>query len=170
MIRLEGRVVPRLDEFMLRLGHLKVLCNVACELASSKHRIFTGTAEILTRKVGIPQNSEGIVADYLKRKKLCSVITDSERRTGFPDKDFRYPDIAVISDCSGAETVRSIDTGEDSPRIWWQDLCLADKNVCSKVGAVTTEAKSGGTTGLSHIFDWAELRTPRSLHYQEGYW
>ena len=54
MIPLEGRVLAGLDEFMLRLGHLKVLCAVAVDVGGSWSRIEREYAKFLTDLIVVP--------------------------------------------------------------------------------------------------------------------
>ena len=69
MIGIEGRLIPGLDEFMLRLGHLKVLCNVSAEVDGSLTRIERETAAVLTKPIVI-QPDDNLVIEYLKSKNL----------------------------------------------------------------------------------------------------
>lgn len=152
MTPIEGRVLHGLDEFMLRLGHLKVLCSVAAEFHGSAQRVERETARALLRPCEIPRELEQDIAAYLLKKKLCRV--EGERngdREAAPR--VRYPDLVV----RGVPGSLSIGANEGAaPRIWWQDLCLAAPGIRSRVGAVTADAKSGSKTGLSHLFDWTE--------------
>lgn len=154
MIELEGRMLTGLDEFMLRLGHLKVLCGVAVNTGSSWFRINREVAKVLTRPVPIPPESVEPVAEYLRRKRLCPFVRvgkedEWEKQSG----KFRYPELVVESDDDGLH-IKS----ENEPfEIWWQDACLASPRVVSRVGAITISAKAGSKTGLSHISDWAHF-------------
>jgi hypothetical protein len=152
VIPLEGRIVPGLDEFMLRLGHLKVLCGVAEETGGTWSRIAREAAVVLTRPVPIPDERRTDVARYLRKKRFCPVRAPGGQE-GDAREDYRYPDLAIIADPDGD---RLVATGDDPVRIWWQDLCLAEPGIRSRVGAITaTRAKSGSKTGLSHICDWS---------------
>lgn len=155
MIRLDGRVLPRLDEFMLRLGHLKVIANAACELQSTQYRVYKAAAQQLTAEVTVPEKDLPAVADYLKRKNLCPLEgTENSFTEGKDASQFRYPDLTIPSSKGARAVICRLDPS-GQPRVWWQDLQLADARVPSKVGAVTVTAKGTSKTGLSHVFDWA---------------
>lgn len=156
MIPLEARMLPGLDEFMLRLGHLKVLCRVAVESGGSLSRIERETASALTRLVPVPDDMITHVADYLRRKRLCSISGPEGSAEGDVRSDYRYPELWIDAEESDARAhVRTSEEGAKVPRIWWQDLCLAAPGIRSRVGAVTTGGKAGSKTGVSHICDWA---------------
>lgn len=152
MIPAEGNVLHGLDEFMLRLGHLKVVCSVATEFHGSAQRVHKETARTLLQPSEIPSGMMHQVATYLSRKKLCALDTQPDTERGAVER-LRYPELVV----RGTSAQLSVATRgcEANPRIWWQDLCLAADGVRSRVGAVTADAKAGSKTGLSHIFDWA---------------
>jgi len=154
LIPVEGRVLPGLDEFMLRVGHLKILCSVVIAGGGSWRRINQEAAARLKSPVKIHCETAPAVAEYLFRKRLCKFVTlKSEELES--KSDCRYPDIVVkqLGDNS-FEFLDFLENGTSS-FIWWQDYCLADSRVRSKVGAVTTDAKSGSKTGFSHVSDWA---------------
>lgn len=143
-----------LDEFMLRLGHLKVLCHIVTVGGGSWRRINQEAAEILKSPTKIDFDTDPSVAEYLFRKGLCRFTTTKNDRPQ-TKPTCRYPDILVHQIDS-----RSIEFGEfeefgSSSSIWWQDYCLANPGLRSTVGAVTTDARSGSKTGFSHICDWA---------------
>ncbi|HEY2466920.1 MAG TPA: hypothetical protein VGI45_03625 [Terracidiphilus sp.] len=139
-----------LDEFMLRVGHLKVLCNIAIESSTSRFRLERETASYLTEFVEVSQEDALVVAEYLNKKRLCPT-EENKNETG----EYRYPDLRITRDSEDKLIVQDI-LG-NPVRIWWQDFCFSAHNVISKVGTVTTTSRAGGKTGLSHIFDWAEL-------------
>lgn len=152
MISPEGNVLHGLDEFMLRLGHLKVVCSVAAEFHGSSQRVQKETARALLQQLDVPPRMIPDVATYLSRKKLCAV-EGADSDSDASDR-LRYPDLVVRgSDDRLSVAARDAD---QPPRVWWQDLCLASTGVRSRVGAVTADAKAGSKTGLSHVFDWAE--------------
>lgn len=155
MIRLSGRAMPGLDEFMLRIGHLKVISSVASEFGGARHRVERETASVLTNLTAVPADKASSVAIYLREKKLCAV---SESDGTIPASDgrerYRYPELILRRE-GATWTVRSAIS--DKPVvIWWQDFCLAEAGVESKVGAITAVARPGSKTGLSHVMDWAE--------------
>jgi len=155
MTPLEGRVLAGLDEFMLRLGHLTVLCEAASRVRSSWKRITNEAAEALTKPVCVEPSVGEAIAQYLFRKKLCPVVDVTSQKA---KKEFRYP--ALMVEPPG-KNLRSTDG--KTPIVWWQDFCLAAPEVRSRVGTVSSTAKSGSKTALSHICDWAmllELITP----------
>src|SRR5205807_9931343 len=122
MIELEGRMLAGLDEFMLRLGHLKVLCAAAADVGGSWFRVRREAAKILTRPVLVPADAFSLVANYLRRKRLCSFKQgDDKAETPGESGKYRYPNLVVQSDEEGLHLISSV--GE--PEIWWQDFCLA---------------------------------------------
>jgi hypothetical protein len=154
VIPLEGRALPGLDEFMLRLGHLTVLCQAAVQAGGAAHRFAREAAERLTRLVPVPDESFSSVARYLKAKKLCPEL--SERKAGdFDEKKFRYPDI-VLTAKDEEDSIESWPAGAPV-KIFWQDLCLSADGVPSRVGSVTAHGRHGSKTGLSHVIDWATM-------------
>lgn len=155
MIPLEGKMLSGLDEFMLRLGHLKVLCQVAMDVGGSSFRINREAAQRLTAPVRIPESMKMAVAEYLHRKHLCAETeTAGEERSG---KDhYRYPDLVLHRE-GETERLRICAHAAKEPEIWWQDLCLAGSGVRSRVGGITITGKSGSKTGLSHLLDWAQF-------------
>ena len=66
MIPLEGRLLSGLDEFMLRLGHLKFLCAVGVDVGSSWFRIEREAANRLVQPQEVPDGRIATVAEYLK--------------------------------------------------------------------------------------------------------
>ncbi|MBV9008849.1 MAG: hypothetical protein JO354_06755 [Verrucomicrobia bacterium] len=149
MIPLEGRVLAGLDEFMLRLGHLTVLCEAASRVRSSWKRITNEAADTLTKPVSVEPSSAEAVAQYLFRKKLCPVVNVTSPKQA---QDFRYPTLTVEGP---GKNLRSTDG--KTPAVWWQDFCLAAPEVRSRVGTVSSTGKSGSKTALSHVCDWAAL-------------
>ena len=139
------------DEFMLRVGHLKVVANVAAEMGSVRHRVERAVAEVLTASTQVPEFQIPYLSEYLDIKRLCPSET---RPQDIENPRFRYPDLILTQTPSGPQ-VRSATKGQ-SIKVWWQDLCLCDPRLPSMVGNVTTSAKAGSKTGLSHVFDWAE--------------
>ncbi len=148
-MRVEGRALHGLDEFMLRLGHLTVLCQAAVTAGGSAHR-FTKTAEKkLTEFVPVAESDLDNVIRYLRAKRLCPEENDDPA-----DDDrleFRYPDLRLAK----KDGLYALEATGSGVRIMWQDLCLAAEGVRSRVGAITIQAKRGSKTGLSHIIDWA---------------
>lgn len=155
MIPLEGRALAGLDEFMLRLGHLTVLCQAAVESGGSSYRFTRDLSQRLSRRLPVPASAIRPVVNYLRKKKLCPE-EDEVRSPSFEPKDFRYPDLMLVQ--RGKEYVVESATSESTDiSISWQDLCLAADGVPSRVGSVTVQGKRGSKTGLSHIVDWAAM-------------
>lgn len=150
MIRLTGRVMHGLDEFMLRTGHLKIVSNVATEMGGVRHRVERTAAEVFTSFREVPSAQLAHLAEYLEIKHLCEVENGDDKRER---SQYRYPDLIVAETSSGRSVCSR--TGEQVA-VWWQDLCFCDPRLPSMVGSVTTKGKSGSKTGLSHVFDWAE--------------
>ena len=146
---------------MLRLGHLKVLVNVAVEAGGSRYRVERTTAELLTSKVTVPSEEMKALTEYLYKKKLCLIRStdpqghDNSLQEG-AEREIRYPDLAIERHSDGTLRLTNRNQLAQTVDVWWQDRWLASPNVPSKVGAVTVSAKSGSKTGLSHIVDWAE--------------
>jgi hypothetical protein len=152
MIEIEGRVLAGLDEFMLRAGHLLLLCRVAHDVGGSWPRIHREAVEKLSQTVVVGPERNRDVAEYLAAKGLCRRVD----RAGDEPTNYHYPDLEVYTDPTDALAVRS---SEDSNpvSITWQDRNLAAVRVRSRVGAITWSAKSGSKTGLSHVCDWAQF-------------
>jgi hypothetical protein len=162
LINLSGRFIPGLDEFMLRLGHLKVLSNVAAETGGSRYRVERTAAELLTSESRATANEIPALAEYLYRKGLC-VIRTRRAEQGHGDEEeeveeqaVRYPELVIEQGSDGQLRLTDGKAAVSSATVWWQDRWLAEPDVPSKVGAVTISAKAGSKTGLSHIIDWAE--------------
>jgi len=151
MIPLEGRVLAGLDEFMLRLGHLKVLAGVAADVGGSWGRIEREYGRYITELVPVPPDLVPRITEYVAQKRLCPSTGEG---TSEADRDYRYPDLMLREDDSGK---RELITDQSEITVWRQDLWMASPEVPSKVGAVTVSAKSGSKTGASHIRDWATL-------------
>src|SRR5262245_37819474 len=98
MIPLEARMISGLDAFMLRLGHLKVLCRSACDVGGIWHRINRDASERLTTLVEYPHEWEPELANYLNRKRLCVVESNGEEEREDSSKKLRYPTIVVEVD------------------------------------------------------------------------
>lgn len=156
MIPLEGRIIPGLDEFMLRTGHLRTLCCIASEHGGPWSRIQRELSVALASPVAISQQSSAEIADYLRHKKLCPIAEEGEVVKEATRK-LRYPRLLVRIHRSGESIgVECTDTDDGACCIWWQDACLAAPGIPSRVGAVTISAKAGSKTGSSHICDWAQ--------------
>lgn len=152
MISTEGRVQAGLDEFMLRVGHLSVICKASLEANGNWRRMLQEASEILCFATQIPTADSDTIAQYLAIKGLCPVIKDG-RQVSAANKEYRYPDLVVHLTNEGQYSLRA----PDAATLQWQDICLASKEVVSKVGALTVSAKSGSKTGLSHVCDWAQF-------------
>ena len=157
MIAIDGRVALGLDEFMLRLGHLNILAQLASSISGRPRRLERDFAELLTRPVAVGEDANERIANYLGEKRLCAdsrKATDSEKRR----TEYRYPRLEVSSSILDGDErlqVKSV-TGEPI-EVWWQDYCLSSAEIESAVGAVTTGARMGSSTGVSHILDWGVI-------------
>jgi len=161
LIGLSGRVIPGLDEFMLRLGHLKVVSSVAVDEGGSPRRVERIAAEVLTADSFVPTSEIADLMEYLYRKKLCRVrdVNQGDDKAGLEKGEkpgHRYPNLVIEILPDGNLQLTDGERALQTTTVWWQDRCLASPEVVSKVGAVTVQAKSGSKTGLSHIIDWAE--------------
>src|SRR5437870_13449111 len=116
MMAIEGRVALRLDEFMLRLGHLTILAHLASSSAGRPRRLEKDFAEFLTRPTVVEEGMNEPVAAYLSAKRLCpdagKPAADDRR-----DSNYRYPDLET----HGGH-VRAVNGSR--VEIWWQDYCL----------------------------------------------
>lgn len=150
MIKLSGRAIHGLDEFMLRTAHLKVVSNVAAEVGGARHRVEREASDVFTSFSQVQPSQLAQLAEYLEYKHLCEV--EAEGSTNEKPR-YRYPEL-IVGRTSAGHFVRSRTGGP--VEVWWQDLCLSDPRSRSMVGSVTASGKSGSKTGLSHVFDWAE--------------
>lgn len=164
MIPLTGRLLPGLDEFMLRGGHVKVLCNLACEGAGSWYRLNKYLLEQLAGHVPVAFATPEM-AQYVLLKKL-SPIAGEPAEKGLDD--FRYPDMLL----SIEQGVPSLSSRVNPISFQFQDVMLADSAVPSRVGALSLEKSRGGSkTGSSHIEDWSrmlELLAPSAEPFSEA--
>lgn len=156
-MKLEGRIATGLDEFMLRLGHLKVLLDLLATGSGNRQRLARRLAEELTQLVAVPPAQMQDVGRYLANKEL-SHVTSWEGTSKSPRPKARYKHLRVhLSVDGGIE--RIVDDRSSSPaRIWFQDLAIADSRTRSKVGAVTTDREQiTNKSGVSHLIDWAVI-------------
>lgn len=149
----EGRVVLGLDEFMLRLGHLKILLTILAGTSGNRARITRRLAEELTRPVQVTKADAAHVADYLLKKGLCSVL-DVSGNARHPRSGARYSQLAVQLDANNHPV--EIKSPSSAPEIWFQDWAISDPRTASKVGAVTVDTREiTNKSGVSHLVDWA---------------
>lgn len=153
MSALHGRALHGLDEFMLRLGHLRTLCRIAVKSGGSAHRFERHVAAQLMQMVEVPLAARPALSRYLEAKKLCPTQADRES-PGFDHDRFRYPDLTLAYE---AADIPAVVTSSKLLQVTWQDLCLASDGVSSRVGGVNTGGKRGSKTGLSHVIDWAQM-------------
>lgn len=156
-MRFEGRIAIGLDEFMLRLGHIKLLLTPLKTTNGNRARIARDLAQTLTRFVDVPLEAVTDLGNYLVHKKLSKV----RRPDGFivtAHPKARYSDVTVVVG-QNAE-VLSIDqssTGKDL-RVWYEDLKLSDRRISSRVGAVTADTREiSNKSGVSHLVDWSVI-------------
>jgi hypothetical protein len=157
MTAIEGRVAKGLDEFMLRLGHLKLLCRVAKDSGGTRSRLEREFGAVLGESIAIPVDCLGPVARYLRQKRLCPLAEASLSSLGGLNETggerFRYPELTVNAK---QDVIRSSRNGGGELKIRRQDLWLADPRVASPVGAIpVNRGKGASKTGVSHIVDWA---------------
>lgn len=155
MTSVEGRALAGLDEFMLRPGHLSVLCYIAEEIGGSWSRIQREASSFLANPQPVEPADNAAVAQYLAAKSLCKAVRRADGRL-VEIKDPLYPDLEVSESTDGEWSVASI-TQHDEILVSWQDCQLADPAVRSKVGGISSTGKFGSKTGLSHVCDWAQL-------------
>src|SRR5438552_18891807 len=108
---------------MLRLGHLKVLCEACSHARTSWKSITNEAATTLTKLVPVGPVTNEVVSQYLYQKKLCPIAnTPSQKEIDA----YRYPNLIV--NASGT----SLESADGKPHaIWWQDMCLAAPDVRS---------------------------------------
>ena len=150
MIHLGGRALLGLDEFMLRFGHLRVICFLASEGRLTLARLEKKVSESLTKLIEVPEEKEAEVANYLKVKSLC--LIDGKQNKGVRKKSYRYSDLILRERGDHSYSICHM-KAEIRPKVWWQDLCLSSNKMVSGVGSVTADLKTH--TGLSHVIDWA---------------
>jgi hypothetical protein len=153
---IEGRVALHLDEFMLRLGHITLLAQLSSSIEGRPRRLEKDLAELLTRWVAVEDGANQRVAEYLIAKRLCR---DARKPKGddIKGREFRYPDLETYGAAETAQGPRVRAVGGGRIEVWWQDYCLAGEDVESSVGAVTVGARTGSSTGVSHILDWGVI-------------
>jgi hypothetical protein len=157
LIALEGRVIAGYDEFMLRLGHLSAICDVAIVDGGSVYRFERAVTSRFCSLISVPSNLILPFARYLRVKGLSPVeAAEASEKKEQPDKlaEYRYPSLRVIDPAGPDETVVS-DSGSILGQ--WQDVNLAHPDVASKVGAISFGGRRGSKTGLSHVFDWGDF-------------
>jgi hypothetical protein len=130
---------------MLRLGHLTVLADVSREFGGYLHRVEKNLGARLTEMRPVDCADKDVI-DYLRTKRLCRI-------DGIPEDpspgDIRYPSINLTTEPPALES------NEGAPQLWWQDICLSEAAVASRVGAVTASGRSGSKKGITHVLDWA---------------
>lgn len=155
-MKIDGRFAAGLDEFMLRLGHLKVLAEILPSMAGNRQRLSRRLAEELSRPVPIGSEALQDVGNYLVRKELAQVkLPDGSLKAAHPKA--RYQNIIVeLSPSNVVERIVSANGG--APTLWFQDRGIADHRTRSKVGAVTINREQiTNKSGVSHLVDWAVI-------------
>ena len=153
---IEGRVALRLDEFMLRLGHMTLLAQLSSSIEGRPRRLEKDFAELLTRGIEVEEAANQRVAQYLVAKHLCQDARKPQH-DDIRGRKFRYPDLETYEAAGTAQGSRVRAIGGGRIEVWWQDYCLASEDVESSVGAVTVGARTGSSTGVSHILDWGVI-------------
>jgi hypothetical protein len=146
-------VLLGLDEFMLRLGHVTVVCEAAASHSGSSGTLQRNVVRRLTKPVRLQAGEERTLAAYFAKKKLCPPANENARGSG----EFRYPDLRYTVDGSGPVTLFVLNAPNKFPEVWLQDYLMAQPNVVSRVGGVTVEGKGDSKTGISHVLDWCEI-------------
>jgi len=156
-MRLEGRIATGMDEFMLRLGHLKVLLDILATGSGNRQRLARRLAEDLTQLVPVSPGQLQDVGRYLAEKEL-SHVSSPDGTSKPPHPKARYKHLRVHLGSAGS-IERVVDNHSGGPvRIWFQDLAIADNRTRSKVGAVTTDREQlTNKSGVSHLIDWAVI-------------
>src|SRR5207302_1335962 len=153
-VTVEGRVAIGLDEFMLRLGHLSALTEIAADVGASRNRVLRAFAEWLTHLTPVLPGDYANLGTYLVRKKLARVA-QSGREEKEPQTRARYAEYVIRLSSDGR--VEDIVPPAGEPiTVWREDHLLADPRTPSKVGAVTVETRDiTNKSGVSHLIDWA---------------
>ncbi len=152
-MKLEGRIALGLDEFMLRLGHLKVLTSILKRTYGNRARISRHLAEGLTQQVLVPEDELQDFGEYLAKKKLGVVVDENGKETP-PHSKARYSHLRVSLDAKGG--VAAVSQGQGPLKAWFQDVAIASRHTRSKVGAVTADTREiSNKSGVSHLVDWA---------------
>jgi hypothetical protein len=141
---------------MLRLGHLTILAQLSSSFEGRPRRLEQDLAELLTRSIVVEEEANERVAQYLIAKRLCK---DARRpqEDDIRTRKFRYADLEIYDTERTAQGARVCAVGGGRIEIWWQDYCLVSEDVESSVGAVTVGARTGSSTGVSHILDWGVI-------------
>ena len=154
-LRLEGRIALGLDEFMLRLGHLKVLISVLKKTYGNRARIARHLADSLTQPVLVPEDELQDFGEYLVKKNLSVVVSANGKETA-PHSKARYSHLRVTLNAS--DEAITVTQGQGPLKAWFQDVAIASRNTRSKVGAVTADTREiTNKTGVSHLVDWASI-------------
>lgn len=149
-------MLPGLDEFMLRLGHLKVLLHAANEVGGNWTKITKEAGNLLTYPVNIEKSSNEYLITYLLKKNLCPVIKGGQDQND--SKKYKYPNIRILVNKDKKPSISFKEDDDSSRLIWWQDYCLAQQDISSRTGPISTIARKGSSrTTFSHICDWAKL-------------
>src|SRR6476661_3468480 len=124
-------MIPGLDEFMLRLGHLKVLSNVATESGGSRYRVEKLTSELLISDSSVSSEAISGLTEYLYRKRLCVIELDTlmaKPRNGDEahEQVVRYPELVIVKGADGGLRLTNGKAPISTATVWWQDRCLAD--------------------------------------------
>jgi len=149
VIPIDGRVAQGLDEFMLRLGHLVVVAEVCRGVTRRATRLEKEVGLALTRNIAVDFDELPQIAAYLATKGFCP---NGEEQTLSTRKQFRYPTLRLAQLQNGLTL--QVEAGHKA-EVWTQDYYLSSPNIPSRVGAVTVDARSKSSTGLSHVIDWA---------------
>lgn len=156
MTEVTGNVLLGLDEFKLRSGHLSLVCEIAKFEGGSSRRLASRLIDRLTQRVELTEADFNTVGEYLANKKLCVDLGDEIGRA-VPTHGYRYQDIGYRKTAvENSYVVESVPMSDKRPAVWFQDYCLAQRPVRSRVGAITDKGKAGSKTGISHILDWAQ--------------
>ena len=133
-----------------------IICEIAKFHGGSSHRLANGLIERLIQPVELNETDFDAVGEYLATKKLCTNL-DEENITDSLVRDYRYQDIGYRKAKDGnAYLIEKLEATDEHASVWFQDYCLAQATVRSRVGAVTAKGKYGSKTGVSHLLEWAQ--------------
>lgn len=154
-MKFDGRVALGLDEFMLRLGHLKILISILQRTYGNRARIARSLAESLTKPVAVSENEFADLTEYLVKKRLCATRR-VDGSVGAPHPKARYAHLELALDSAGHAV--GLPPNEPPLVVWYQDLAISNHLTRSKVGAVTADTREiSNKSGVSHLVDWAAI-------------
>ena len=147
----QGKILSLLDEFMLRLGHLNLLCELRLTNSSSFNKFERIIGKQLTQPVDLKGKNVENIIEYLTEKNLCQRYDKKLEKKKI--QTLRYPKLIINKNSEDTKQVLSTVSGKiEDFNIWWQDYCFCDDAIKSRVGTITVKKRTH--TGFKHIQDW----------------